>query len=98
MTTDTATYADLLKQRAALEQQIDAARKNEIADVLKNVHALVETFALTQADVFPISKPKYKESRGEPKYRDPVSGRTWTGRGRLPDWLRGQDRAEFTIP
>ena len=33
-----------------------------------------------------------------PKYRDPVTGQTWTGRGKEPVWIRGKDRAAFLIP
>ncbi len=37
-----------------------------------------------------------------PKYRDPVSGATWTGRGRAPRWVveaeaQGKSREEFLI-
>ncbi|WP_415861401.1 H-NS family nucleoid-associated regulatory protein [Burkholderia ubonensis] len=31
-----------------------------------------------------------------PKYRDPTTGRTWSGRGRQPAWL-GNDPAAFLI-
>lgn len=31
------------------------------------------------------------------KYRDPVSGATWSGRGKEPIWLRGKDRTKFQI-
>nr|WP_279636670.1 H-NS histone family protein [Paraburkholderia aromaticivorans] len=33
----------------------------------------------------------------EPKYRDPSSGATWSGRGRAPGWLAGKDRTAFEI-
>jgi DNA-binding protein H-NS len=38
----------------------------------------------------------------EPKYRDPASGSTWSGRGRMPRWLSeavgaGRSKAEFLI-
>lgn len=32
-----------------------------------------------------------------PKYIDPVSGNTWTGRGKAPKWIDGKDRALFLI-
>ncbi|WP_411829055.1 H-NS family nucleoid-associated regulatory protein [Paraburkholderia kururiensis] len=31
------------------------------------------------------------------KYRDPVSGATWSGRGRAPRWIAGRDRDAFEI-
>lgn len=35
------------------------------------------------------STPKGKTGAGAAKYRDPSSGKTWTGHGRRPGWLRG---------
>lgn len=32
-----------------------------------------------------------------PKYRDPKTGATWTGRGRAPRWLDGKKRERFLI-
>jgi DNA-binding protein H-NS len=32
-----------------------------------------------------------------PKYRDPATGKTWTGRGRAPTWLEGKDKVKFLI-
>nr|WP_291585911.1 H-NS family nucleoid-associated regulatory protein [Comamonas sp. UBA7528] len=31
------------------------------------------------------------------KYHDPATGATWTGRGKEPVWIRGQDRDAFLI-
>jgi len=31
------------------------------------------------------------------KYRDPVSGATWSGRGMAPLWTAGADREKFVI-
>ncbi|WP_415867691.1 H-NS family nucleoid-associated regulatory protein [Burkholderia ubonensis] len=31
------------------------------------------------------------------KYRDPASGAVWSGRGRTPRWIAGQDREKFLI-
>jgi DNA-binding protein H-NS len=35
---------------------------------------------------------------GAPKFRDPESGATWTGRGKPPNWIKGKERAGFLIP
>lgn len=32
-----------------------------------------------------------------PKYRDPQTGKTWSGRGRIPKWIEGKDRENFLI-
>ncbi|MDR0215574.1 MAG: H-NS histone family protein [Comamonas sp.] len=97
MTTPTATYTELLKQHAALEQQIAVVREAEIGAAVRQARALIEEFGLTQTDVFPTVKSKREKHQGAPKYRDPVSGRTWTGWGRQPEWIKGQDFARFEI-
>lgn len=34
---------------------------------------------------------------GVPRYRDPRSGKTWTGRGKPPAWIVSKDRTRFLI-
>ncbi|MBU0828718.1 MAG: H-NS histone family protein [Gammaproteobacteria bacterium] len=98
------SYKDLLKQREALEQQINEARRRELSDAVAQVRALVAEHGLTAQDVFPSGKAAGKATRSStagtkvaPKYRDPATGQTWTGRGKAPKWIQNQDRAKFAI-
>ncbi|WP_309467783.1 H-NS histone family protein [Comamonas sp.] len=97
MSTNITSYKELLAQREALEQQITAARKAEVADAVQKIRGLVESFGLTQEDVFPLTKPKREASAVAPKYRDPATGQTWTGRGKPPVWIKDKDRSQFAI-
>nr|WP_325101144.1 H-NS family nucleoid-associated regulatory protein [Paraburkholderia kururiensis] len=40
---------------------------------------------------------KKKPGPQPPRYRDPVSGATWNGKGRAPGWIAGRDRDAFEI-
>ena len=96
------TLAQLIEQRAALEAQIAAARKAEIADAVAQARALVAQYDLTAADVFGGAKRASKaagvvKNPVAAKYRDPATGATWTGRGKAPKWIDGKDRAQFAI-
>ena len=92
------TVAQLLAQKAALEAQIEDARKAENADAIAKVKALVAEHGLTQQDIFGGAKRGRKASGSvAAKYRDPASGATWTGRGKAPKWIDGKDRAKFVI-
>ena len=94
------TYKDLLQQREALEKQISEARKTETSDAVAKVRALIEDFGLTAQDVFPSGKSKAAgKTTGKvaPKYRNPSTGETWTGRGKAPKWIADQDRGQFAI-
>lgn len=94
--------AELIKQREALEAQIAQARQTELAEAIGKVRALVAEFGLTAQDIFGGAKRGPKAAGGSknpvaPKYRDPTTGQTWTGRGKAPKWIDGKDRAQFVI-
>ena len=97
----TTSYKELLKQREALEQQIEKARREELASAVAQVRELVAEHGLTQQDVFPSGRGGRASAAAgtkvAPKYRDPATGQTWTGRGKPPKWIQGQDRAKFAI-
>lgn len=95
------SYKELLQQREALELAIAQARQNEISAAVTKVRELVAEFGLTAQDVFPGRASKASAakpvSKVAPKYRDPATGQTWTGRGKAPKWIEGRDRAPFSI-
>lgn len=96
------TYKELLAQREALDNQIDQARQHELADAVKRVRELVEEFGLTQADVFGNARKGRTQTttagrKVAPKYRNPTTNETWTGRGRQPRWIQGKQLSDFLI-
>ena len=98
----TATYKDLLQQREALEKAISDARNRELSDAIRQTRALVAEYGLTAQDIFPTGRaaktPGTKATvKVAPKYRDPATGQTWTGRGKAPKWIEGKDRAAFAM-
>ena len=98
----TTSYKDLLQQREALEKAIANAREREVSDAVSKVRALVAEYGLTPHDVFPSGRSSKAAgskttAKVAPKYRDPATGQTWTGRGKAPKWIDGKDRAAFAI-
>jgi len=93
------SYKELVKQRESLDQQIQQARREELAGAVSQVRALVAEFGLTAQDVFPSGRARSASSGSKvaPKYRNPATGQTWTGRGKPPRWIQGQDREQFAI-
>ena len=95
-----ASLKELLLQQKELAAQIEAARKREISDAVQHVRALVAEHGLSVEDVFPNRRGRKAAGAGgkvAPKYRDPATGTTWTGRGKPPRWIEGKDRAQFAI-
>nr|WP_233168469.1 H-NS histone family protein [Xylophilus sp. ASV27] len=81
-----------------MELQIAQARKTGLADAVKRTQDLIAEYSLTQSDVF--GRGTVRSNKGTsvpPKYRDPSTGQTWTGRGKPPRWIQGQDRARFVL-
>lgn len=94
-----ASYKELLAQQQALTVQIEEARKRELADAIARVRAEVAEYGLTAQDIFS-SRGSGKRTTGAkvaPKYRNPQTGQTWTGRGKAPKWIEGKDRSQFAI-
>lgn len=96
MTTD---YKTLLQKKSELEAQIAEALGREKKQAIAQAQAFVEQYGLTQDDVFPAAKGKAASTRvaGEPRFRNPETGVTWTGRGKPPKWIEGKDRSAFAI-
>lgn len=92
-------YKDLLAQREALNKQIEEARKTEIASAIAKARELVAEYRLTVNDIFSKANSKAGKKTGAvaPKYRDPQTGATWSGRGKPPLWIAHKDRSLFVI-
>lgn len=94
-----ATYKELLARLNDLTRQARAARDAELQAVVAEIRQKIADYGLTQRDLFPprLGRPKKDEQRPKPRYRDPKTGATWTGRGRAPAWIAGQEREHFLI-
>jgi len=92
-----ATYKDLLVQKAKLEEQLEAARLAEVESAVQQVRQIVLEYGLTAEDLgFTAKTKKRKGTVVPPKYMDPKTGATWSGRGRAPTWI-GKNRDRFLI-
>ena len=92
------TFAELVKKKQDLDALIEAARRAEVSDALAKVKELVAAHSLTHQDIFGAKRGSRGKSGGvAAKYRDPETGATWTGRGKAPKWMNGQDRSKFAI-
>ncbi len=96
---------ELLEQKAILEQQIAAARQAELGTALAEVKRIVAEYALTSEQIFGQRPAVGSTSRKgpkaggtvAPKYQDPATGKTWTGRGIAPAWIKDKNKDDFLI-
>lgn len=92
----------LLEQREQLEAAIAAERAKMRESGLEAIREAITRHGLTVADVmalFPKAGPsrstpetgRVSHLRGRkvpPKYHDPATGNSWSGRGIKPNWIR----------
>ena len=95
------SYKELLAQREKLERQIEEAKAREYAEVLEEIKQKMADYGITLAELGGGRVKGAKASRARasvaPKYRDPDSGSTWSGRGKPPRWIAGKEREKFLI-
>jgi DNA-binding protein H-NS len=97
------SYSSIKAQIAQLEREAEDARKTEVADVVARIRKDIAAYGLTAADLGLKlgrgGKPGRKiAGAGVPKYQDPKSGKTWTGRGKPPAWIaKVSNRDAFLI-
>jgi DNA-binding protein H-NS len=93
-----ASYKELTAQIEKLQKQADQAREKEISSVVTQIRALMAEYGIQPTDLGISSKRKRKSGTpAAPKYANPQTGDTWTGRGRAPKWIEGKDRSKFAI-
>ena len=96
-------YAELKVQIAKLQAQADEVRRAEMIEVIADIRQKIADFGLSAADLGFLEPPrrgrppKAKKMPLAPKYRDPKTGVTWTGRGRVPGWMQGKNRDRYLI-
>ena len=97
-----------------LERERDAKLGDARAALLQEVEERLAALGLTAAELIggrqggraEAKKPKGKREStqtAEVRYRDPETGGTWTGNGRIPRWVKdyeaaGRNREEFRVP
>ena len=68
------------------------------SSAIQEARGLVEQFNLTPKDVFARSGVRAgHRSNVAAKYRDPETGKTWSGRGKVPKWLEGKNKSDYAI-
>lgn len=103
------TLAELLAQKAALDQLIIDTQRAERERAVAQVRELMAQFGLTMADIGGSPRPAplrhgktQAPSKVAPKYRHPDTGDTWSGRGLQPKWLKaaladGRSLSDFAL-
>lgn len=89
--------AALEKEAAALQEQIETARRAERAEVINQIKSLMAEHGIgftelgARGGAGRPARPAKSAGSGRKvavKYRDEATGNTWSGRGLQPNWLK----------
>jgi hypothetical protein len=101
---------DMLNTAGADGWELVGITSNNIAYLKRPIEELVQAPSVYSADATPpadagnvsgaVHNPK--RAQVQPKYRDPTTNETWSGRGRMANWLKkkqetGEDIATYLI-
>jgi DNA-binding protein H-NS len=93
-----ASYKDLQSQIEKLQKQAEQARDKEVASVVAQIRGMMTDYGIQASDLGLTARRKRKSGTpAVPKFQNPQTGETWTGRGRAPKWIDGKDRTKFAI-
>jgi DNA-binding protein H-NS len=94
-------YSELKAQIAKLQTQAEEARRTEIADVIAMIREKIVEYGLSAQDLGFVAAARRgrppKKAPLPPRYQDPKTGATWSGRGKPPKWIAGKNRERFQI-
>lgn len=83
------TLEDIQRHIAELQQKAEEMRRQELASVIADIKDKMATYGISIEDLTKTKGPrKTGESKVKAKYRDPATGKQWTGRGVMPRWMK----------
>ena len=103
----TVSYQDIQAQIRDLTVAAEEARKAELSQALDSIRELIQQYGLTQDDLLGLFKKRRGRiagakaapaTKGVAKYRDPETGRTWTGPAGHPASGRTAESARECYP
>jgi DNA-binding protein H-NS len=87
-------YEEIQAQIADLQAQAEVFKREEKQQAIDAARAMIVSYGITARDLGLDKPPKLKAGpkpggKIPPKYRDPLSGALWSGRGKTPKWFNG---------
>ncbi|MFJ4294085.1 H-NS family nucleoid-associated regulatory protein [Cupriavidus sp. NPDC089707] len=102
--TQSPSQSSLLAQLASVNAQLEQLRATEVPKVVEEIRQWMQEYDLSIEDIAgkpsvePAARavPTKTKAAPPPRYRNPKTGQTWSGRGRAPAWI-GKKPERFLI-
>jgi DNA-binding protein H-NS len=91
------SYKEIQDQIAALQKQAEAIRAEEMNGAVAQIKEIMAAHGISVSDLGTSARTNRKITKpAEVAYQDD-SGNTWSGRGRMPNWMKGEDKEKFRV-
>jgi DNA-binding protein H-NS len=92
-----ATYKEIQAKIEDLQRQAAAQRQSEMSAAIQRIKEMMQEYGISANDLHTSSKKGYAKKSGTVQFRNAETGDTWSGRGRMPNWLSGKDKEQFRV-
>lgn len=105
-------YETLMAQINALTKQAEAIRTGEVSTVIEDIKTKMNDYGISITDLqfrssnkdesIVVGRVIHSRRKPEAKYVDASTGQAWTGRGKLPVWIKqainqGKNKDDFLV-
>ncbi|WP_310810895.1 H-NS histone family protein [Burkholderia thailandensis] len=97
------TFDELQAQIAQLQEQANRMRETEKVAAIADMKEKIAKYGITATELgfrgqsAVSNKASSAKNKLDAKYRDPETGATWSGRGRVPQWLASKNKDDYLI-
>ncbi len=96
------TLIQIQREMEKLQAEAERVKASEVAGVIAKIKSAIGFYGITAGDLFGTKpskgakgkrkytvgkKAKTANTPSSPKYKDPETGKTWTGHGKRPGWF-----------
>ena len=96
------TLIQIQREMEKLQAEAERVKASEVAGVIAKIKSAIAFYGITPGDLFGAKPAKAAKGKRKftvrkkattantaslPKYKDPETGKTWTGHGKRPGWF-----------
>ncbi len=93
------SYKELQAEIKELQDRAEKMREAEVQKAIEEIRQKMAEYGISVQDLGGGRRGRKAGASGvvKPKYRNPETGDTWTGRGKPPRWIAGKDKEQYLI-
>ncbi|WP_080409622.1 H-NS histone family protein [Burkholderia ubonensis] len=91
------TISKMFEQFENLDREIKEAKLKIVESILEDIMVSLRRHGVTPDILIQYAQSRKRGRSVLPRYWNPDTGETWSGRGREPKWIAGKERGQYLI-